>query len=37
MLIGDGNDKEKVEQSIPEQYSGEYKKVLNRINSRKKQ
>ena len=36
MLIGDGNDKEKVEQSIPEQYSGEYKKVLNRINSRKK-
>ena len=35
MLIGDGNDKEKVEQSIPEQYSGEYKKVLNRINSRK--
>ena len=36
MLIGDGNDEEKVEQSIPEQYSGEYKKVLNRINSRKK-
>ena len=36
LLIGDGNDKEKVEQSIPEQYSDEYKKVLNRINSRKK-
>ena len=36
MLIGDGDNRLKLEQSIPKQYNGEYKKVLSRINSRRK-
>ena len=35
MLIGDGDDCLNIEQSIPKQYSGEYKKVLNRIKSKR--
>ena len=36
MLIGDGDNRLKLEQSIPKQYNDEYKKVLSRINSRRK-
>ena len=36
MLIGDGDDSLDIEQSIPKEYNGEYKKVLNKINSRRK-
>ena len=36
MLIGDGDDNLDIEKSIPKEYSGEYKKVLNKINSRRK-
>ena len=36
MLIGDGDGSLDIEQSIPKEYNGEYKKVLNKINSRRK-
>ena len=36
MLIGDGDGSLDIEQSIPKEYKGEYKKVLNKINSRRK-
>ena len=36
MLIGDGDDSLDIEQSIPKKYNDEYKKVLNKINSRRK-
>ena len=35
MLIGDGDNCFDIEQSIPKQYHGEYKKVLNKIRSKK--
>ena len=35
MLIGDGDDCLNIEQSIPKQYNGEYKKVLNRITAKR--
>ena len=35
MLIGDGNNCFDIEQFIPKQYHGEYKKVLNKIRSKK--
>ncbi len=34
MLIGDGDNCFDIEQSIPKQYHGEYKKVLNKIHSK---
>ena len=36
MLIGDGDNRLKLEQSLPKQYNDEYKKVLSRINSKRK-
>ena len=36
MLIGDSDDNLDIEKSIPEKYSGEYKKVLSKINYRRK-
>ena len=36
MLVGDGDDSLDIEQSIPKKYNDEYKKVLNKINSRRK-
>ena len=36
MLIGDGDGSLDIEQSIPKKYNAEYKKVLNKINSRRK-
>ena len=36
MLIGDGDNGLDIEQSIPKKYNDEYKKVLNKINSRRK-